>query len=452
MVISFKSIKSEKDKHNKSKKFCVFSVSEADDFEYTKYAIFIEDKKLKILFGDKHQEILFNNIEYNQPYILWIFSEGINKKNETIFYLNKEKISKKINYKFPEAISSINIGFQNLKKQNNFEGIIGTFILFNKCFISNNPSNKKGSEIFEKIFLELKFNYEDLIYINYHTEYSILDQETLDILDKLNSDNISRFITAIISSKSVVSNDFCCSNKKRKVYKANYFCYRSEEKEQATIRFKSDKICPIIDNYNFSGQNCFITYPIHLKNSFDDFINNNGIKFLEMQLYYFIGVIEYCNMNESYLKNFNERFCEFIQTIFKLFLICINDLKPLQEKENEENIEQFFYTFNNLMELKLKSDFKIDYKFLMSISGFMNIIMKKINFCNFIFSCESYDFTDDKTVHLLFESIYIDFENNYNEFFSENNFEKILNFSKIYYSKEVRNHIQFLSRIFYSKQ
>ena len=153
MVISFKSIKSEKDKHNKSKKFCVFSVSEADDFEYTKYAIFIEDKKLKILFGDKHQEILFNNIEYNQPYILWIFSEGINKKNETIFYLNKEKISKKINYKFPEAISSINIGFQNLKKQNNFEGIIGTFILFNKCFISNNPSNKKGSEIFEKIFL-----------------------------------------------------------------------------------------------------------------------------------------------------------------------------------------------------------------------------------------------------------------------------------------------------------
>ena len=85
MVISFKSIKSEKDKHNKSKKFYVFSVSEADDFEYTRYAIFIEDKKLKILFGDKHQEILFNNIEYNQPYILWIFSEGINKKMKLFF-------------------------------------------------------------------------------------------------------------------------------------------------------------------------------------------------------------------------------------------------------------------------------------------------------------------------------------------------------------------------------
>ena len=439
MVISFKLIKSETDKHNKSKKYCVFSVSEADNFEYTRYVIFIEDKKLKILFGDKHQEVLFDSIKYNQPYILWIFSEGINKKNETIFYLNKEKITKKINYNFPETISSINIGFQNLKKQNNFEGIIGTFILFNKCFISNNPNNKKGSEIFEKIFLELKFNYEDLIYINYHTEYSLLEKETLDILDKLNSDNISRYITAIISSKSVVSNDFCCSNKKRKVYKANYFCYRSEEKEQATIRFKSDKICPIIDNYNFSGQNCFITYPIHLKNSFDDFINNNGIKFLEMELYYFIGVIEYCNLNESYLKNFNERFCEYIQTIFKLFLICINELKPIQEKENEENIEQFFYTFNNLMELKLKSDFKIDYKFLMSISGFMDIIMKKINFCNFIFNSENYDSTDDKTVHLLFESIYIDFEKNYNEFFSVNNFEKILNFSKIYYSKEMKS-------------
>ena len=63
-----------------------------------------------------------------------------------------------------------------------------------------------------------------------------------------------------------------------------------------------------------------------------------------MELYYFIGVIEYCNLNESYLKNFNERFCEYIQTIFKLFLICINELKPIQEKENEvkKNKDEYY--------------------------------------------------------------------------------------------------------------
>ena len=441
MVISFKLLKTEL-KTDKDKRYCVFSVSESDNYQYTKYVIFIEDKKLKIMFGEKYQELLlFDNIKYNQSYVLWIFSEGISKKNETIFYLNNEKIVKNINYKFPDSISTINLGFQDYKKQNNFEGIIGTYILFNKCFITgnNNPNNIKGSQFFEKIFLKLKCNYEDIIYINYRTEYSLLSNEIQEILNELNSDNISRFITAIISSKSVVSNDFCCSSKKRKVYKANYFCYRNEEKERATIRFKSDKICPIIDNYNFSSQNCFITYPIHLKRTFNDFINNNGIKFLEMELYYFIGVIEYSTGDETYLKNFNNQFCEYIQIIFKLFLFCISELKPIQEKEYEESIEQFFYTFNNLMELKLKTDFKIDYKFLMSISGFMNIIIEKINFCCFIFDCESYDFTDDKTLDLLFQFILIDFDKHYTEFLYLNNFEKILNFSKIYSSKGMKS-------------
>ena len=435
MVISFKLLKTE-DKTDKGKRYCVFSISEADNYQHTKFVIFIEDKQLKIMFGEKRQEILlFNNIKINQSYVLWIFSEGLNKKNETIFYLNNEKTVKNINYKFPDSISTINLGFQDYKKQNNFEGIIGTYILFNKCFITGNtnPNNIKGSQFFEKIFLRLKCNYEDIIYINYRTEYSLLSKEIQDILNELNSDNISRFITVIISNKSVVSNDFCCSNKKRKLYKANYFCYRSEEKERCTIRFKSDKISLSIDNYNF------ITYPINLKSSFDDFINNNGIKFLEMELYYFIGVIEYCTTNEFLLKNFNNQFCEYIQNIFKLFLFCITNLTPMQEKEYEENIEQFFYTFNNLMELKLKTDLKIDYKFLMSISGFMNIIVKKINFCSFIFDCDSYDISDDKTLDLLFQFINLDFEKYYTEFLFLNNFEKIFNFSKIFTLKDMKS-------------
>jgi hypothetical protein len=91
-----------------------------------------------------------------------------------------------------------------------------------------------------------------------------------------------------------------------------------------------------------------------------------------MELYYLIGVIEYCSNDEkyvknNYLKNNTKAFCEYIQIIFKLFLYCITELNKKQEEENKENIEQFFYTLNNLIELKSQTDFKIDYKFLISI-------------------------------------------------------------------------------------
>ena len=440
MVISFKLMKIDKE-NNKDKKYCIFSISETENFQYTKYVIFIENKKLKILANGKIQELFDENIIFEKEYVFWIFSDGINKKNKTIFYLNEKKVEKNVNYSFPTMISSINLGFQDFKQQNNFEGILGTYILFNKCFIKSdpNPNNIKQSVFFEKIFLKLRCNYEDIIYINYQIEYSSISDEIQEILNELNSDNISRFIEVIISSKSVVSNDFCCSNRKRKVYKANYFYYKNDEQERATLRFKSEKISPILDNYNFNSQNCLITYPIHLNNSFDNFINNEGIKFLEMELYYFIGVIEYYNNNNlDYLKNNTNLFCEYIQIIFKLFLSCITELSNKQEIENKDSIEQFFYTFNNLLELKSKTGFKIDYKFLISISSYIDLLIKKINFCEFILNCENYDFNDDKTLDLLFQTILIDFDKHYDEFLSVNVFSKTLNFSNIFKVKQLK--------------
>ena len=437
MVISFKLMKIEQGNNN-PKKHCIFSISESENFQYTKYVLYIEDKKLKILANGKSQCLFEENIIFDKEYVLWIFSVGINKKNKTLFYLNDKKVEKVINYSFPTMITSINLGFQDFKEQNNFEGIIGTFILFNKCFIKtdNNPNNIKLSQFYEKIFLKLKCNYEELIYVKYKMEYSSLSLDNQEILEELNSSDISSFIEIIISSKSVVSNDFCCSNKKRKVYKANYFYYKNEE---ATLRFKSEKISPLLDNNNFNSHNCLITYPIHLNDSFYDFINNNGIKFLEMELYYFIGIIEYYTNNDiDYLKKNTERFCEYIQIIFKLFLYCITEINPVQLEENKENIEQFFYTFNNLIELKSKTEFKIDYKFLISISSYINLLINKINFCGFIFDCESYDFNDDKTLDLLFQSILIDFSKHYQELCTPNIFEKILNFSKLFISQNLK--------------
>ena len=128
---------------------------------------------------------------------------------------------------------------------------------------------------------------------------------------------------------------------------------------------------------------------------------------------------------------------EYIQIIFKLFFFCLSELNPKQEKDNKENIEQFFYTLNNLMDILLEKDFKINYRFLSYISEFMNLIVKNFYLCGFIFEYESYDSSDDKAIDLLFHHLLMEFEKNYNEFLEIKNFEKLLNFSKVYKSNEM---------------
>ena len=109
IVISFKLMDLSQE-NNKARKYCIFSVSEADNFQNTKFVVFIEDKKLKILANGKSQELFEEKIIYDKTYVLWLFSEGINKKNKTIIYLNNKKFETNINYSFPSIISSINLG------------------------------------------------------------------------------------------------------------------------------------------------------------------------------------------------------------------------------------------------------------------------------------------------------------------------------------------------------
>jgi len=203
-----------------------------------------------ILFEKVYE--LFHNIEYNQTYVLWQFLLSNNKKSKTIFYLNERKVIKE-NLFYPKGIYDINLGFDSNKNQNNFVGILGTFILFNKSFIKD--ENSKNTKFYEGIISELKANYEDIIYINYNVEHSSLGPETQKILEKLSTSDIQVTIEIIISSKSVMSNDFCCcSTKNRKAYKANYFSEKNNL--QAMITFNDENIDINLDNYNFNCQNC----------------------------------------------------------------------------------------------------------------------------------------------------------------------------------------------------
>jgi len=435
-------------RYHDNKKYTIFSLSNNDNTN--NFNIFIQNNILKMtLLGETYE--LFTSIYYNKSYVLWQFLLG----NKTIFYLNEKKIVKE-DLLYPKGMYDINLGFNNNKNPNNFVGMIGTFILFNKSFIKEDDEN---INYYEKIIFELKCNYEDIIYINYRTDFSFLEPNIQKLLDDLSQDNISSFIKVIISSKSIMSDDFCCSNNKtNKAYKANYFM--DDNKSQSMICFKDENIDINLDSYNFNCKNCLVTYPFHFNYSFPIFINNNGIKFLEMELYYFIGIIDLYsnnskNISENKTKgetprsdgqnlsnqdttNTNEEqhnLYQKIKYIVNLFFFCLKAMNKSQEKRNQKDIDNFFLTLNNLISLYSKQNIKLDLKFLNLILSHINLLINKKKFfeyCGFLFEFESYEIKNDNTFILLFQTLFVYLEDNVDNFLKPELFSKLLSFEKLY--------------------
>ena len=461
------------EENNNNKKYTLFSLWKNEDVIDSN--IFIENHTLKMtLFGKIYE--LFNDVEYNKVYVLWQFLSGNNKKNTSIFYLNEKKIVKH-NLLYPKEMYNINIGFDNNKNPYNFVGVLGSFILFNKCFIKE--ENSSNTQFYEENLLGLKCNYEDVIYISYNVEFSSLNTETQEILKKLSSENIARYIDVVISSKSIMSDDFCCcSHKKRRMYKANYFL--DNDNSNSMISFNAENIDINLNNYNFNCQNCLITYPMHISNVFEDFINNNGIKFLELELYYFMAVLDsYSAINNSNNNNNNDvnltsgGSCEDIdkdffeqqieklkdeekllyyklQYIINLFLYCLKTINKTQEKKISNDIDNFFYTLNNLISIISKNGFKIDLSFLTSIITNLNILIDKnkfFDFCGFILEYESYDPNDDSAFEILFQTILIYLEEYYEKFMSPYIFSKIIDFDKVYLSEKLKDSKKIYSKL-----
>ena len=455
-VISFKLIKKEfinKKEINKinqdNKIYPIYSFIKKDGS--IDFIIYIESNILKMNILGKVQE-LFSNIGYNKTYVLWHFHQGDNKKGTSFFYLNKEKIIKK-KLTFLKESYDINLGFEkvinkqdkNDMAQNNFEGIIGTFILFKDCFINDDNSNK--SKFYEETLIELKCNYEDIIYINYETEFSSLNLDTIYLLKKFVSDDISRFIELIISSKSITSRDFCCCNANRKKYKANYFM--DKKNDQSMITYNGETLYV---------NNNLITYPFYFCSTFEKFINNNGIKFLNLELYYFIGVIgSYTNINkgEKIIYDIDNKLVDLkkeknvmylkLQYICNLFLYCLQNMNEIQEKKNENDINYFLITLNNLISLNSKNDFKLNLMFLSSIISHLYLLINKnifFNYFGFIFDYNNYPNDDEKVFELLFQTILIYLEEYNTNFLTNEIFSKILNFDKLYIEEKTTKNIK----------
>ena len=468
MVEKIKTKNSSTSNKNNNKKYTLFSLSKNE--ELIDFNIFIQNNTLKMsLLGTIYE--LFNDIQYNKIYVLWHFLNGNSTKTTSIFYLNDQKVIKQ-NLYYPKGKFNIHLGFDNNKDQNNFVGILGTFILFNKCFIKD--ENSKITKSYEQNLIGLKCNYENIIYINYKMEYSSINSSTQKMINNLAVDNISRFIEVIISSKSIMSNDFCCcSNKNRKIYKANYFM--DKYNSHSMISFNAENIDINLSNYNFNCQNCLITYPIHLNNAFEDFIKNNGIKFLELELYYFMGVVDwYSSINDKTNNNTNngenpeasdgrdlvseikkledekELLYFKLQYIINLFLYCLETINQSQEKKNKHDIDNFFYTLNNLISLISRNGFKIDLMFLSSVISHINLLIEKNKFfdhCGFILEYESYDPNDDKVFELLFQTIIIYLDDYSDNFLSPKIFLKILNFDKVYISEKLKDSKKLYSQL-----
>ena len=428
-----------KNNNNNSQKYSIFSFFQKEkNFNMN---LFIENNILKLFYNFK-KYVLFSDIKINKNYIFWmIFPKE--RKSYNLFYLNGcKKFLPHMQYS-SEDYDEIYIGFNKDLNTNkyidNFEGIIGTFIFFNKCLIKDKNDNQNESKL-----IELKGEYEHIINIYNKRDFFFLNRNINLILNKylLDKNDISQYIEVIISTKSLgigdinnVNNYDYYINKNNDGFICNYFNYNYLDIENCLkYKFNSEKC--LLDN---------ITYPIEFNDSFLQFIKNNGIIYLQTELFYLIGVFSNLLKNNNNIileeKDINEMNLN-LTKILSLFFYCFNS-KIYNEDYYQNEINNFFYTLNDIISIYAKYNFKIKSLFLSLIINNLqnllanNLLMEK---CEFIFKFDIYDINDAKIFILLFQGLSAFIEGY--EFYNNRNiikfiFGKMMGFDKIYLNENI---------------
>ena len=440
IVISFCLMKNEKNNNKKS----IFSFYSEDRKQFLK--IYIENDLLKLNQNSKEID-LFYDIKLNTNYIFWIIYPN-DKKKEILLYLNEKKNSiqtmKYPSFKYKEILIGFDVNISSKNRSiNNFEGLLGTFILFNFCLINNKNDNQNYCKI-----MELKKDYELLVNIENKRDL-IYIKKTVDVTLNRFKLNLNDKIDVIISPKSLgsiqdiqnIKNNFIC----------NYYDYETSLIEKAYFIYK------FVSDNSLSNN---ITYAIEYKNSLLEFYNNQGLKYLHMQLYFLLGLLSFKIKEKSKLNNNKEtNICldedeikemnENLNNIFQLFFSFINSKTFInQQNKDDDAINNFFYTLNDLISIGLKYGFKIR-------EILLNLIINKLQFflsrnllidkCDFIFIYENYDIKDEKVFGLLFNSLILLIDDN--DFYFDDNvkeylFNKMINFDKIYIENNISKEIK----------
>ena len=426
-----------------SRRYNIFSFysKEKDIFMST----YIQNSFLKFSYGWKEYD-LFSGIKINKNYTFWvIFSKD--KNGAVLFYLNGHK--KDFTFiKYPTfEYEEIYIGCNrdNDQSMDNFEGLIGTFIFFNKNLIKDKNDNQNENKL-----IELKGDYEMVIDIINKKNYIFVNRNTSLILNKylLDKNDISQYIEIIISVKSLgnfENNNNYILNNDNLSFVCNYFNYNSLEDESNCFFYKFNTKEVILNN---------ISYPIEYKNSFLQFLNNHGIMYLQLELYYLMGVLSstlnkntLTNTNNTNNKNeyiLNEKDIQEMNLnltqILSLFFYCINS-KIYVKELNQNEINNFFYTFNDIISIYTKYGFKIR-SLLLSLFNIQKLLINNllVNKCEFLFIYDNYDTNDKKVFTLLFQNL-ISIIDGYELFSDKSNiiyiFQKMLNFDKIYFDENI---------------
>ena len=426
-------------KSDNSKKYNIVSFYHTEENNII-MNIYIENNVLKFWYNFKVYD-LFSDIKINSNYIFWmIFPKD--KKMELLFYLNNsKKILPHINYpsnNFNEILIGTNLDLDNNTYIDNFEGIIGTFILFNKCLLKN-----RNDSLNESRLIELKGDYEMIININNKKDFIYIDRNINLILNRYleEKNDISQYIEIIISTKSLGifnKSDNNINNNLNNII-CNYFDYNTMEKKAIYIyRFNSEN--PDIFNNIINP-----TYPFALNKSFGQFLKNRAILYLQLELFYLISVF-----SKTLEKNKNLvledldiiKMNLYLTKILSLFFYCFNSNTHAKYLDINE-INNFFYSLNDLISLYIKYGFKLKSLLLsLFVNNFQSLSSHNLlsQNCEFIFKYESYDEKDSSIFSFLFQSISTFIEGN--EYFSDKNifkfiFEKMINFDKIYLNENI---------------
>ena len=441
IVISFYLMENEKNINKKN----IFSFYSENGKKFIK--LYIENDILKFNQNSKETNLIFD-IKQNTNYILWMIYPN-DKSKEIFLILNGKNIfissMKYPSFKYKEILIGFDKDFSLKNKSiNNFEGILGTFILFNCCLINDKNDNQNEYKI-KGLFK----NYELLVNVHNKTDFINFDRKLISTLNKFQS-NLNDKIEVIISPKSIgniqdmynIKNNFIC----------NYFDYDVSEVENTYFIYKFVSDDSILNN---------ITYPIEYKNSLIEFYINHGLKYLHMQLYFLLGLLSFkIKENKTMIKNKNDIYLneddiqemnENLYNICMLFLYFINSkLYTYQSIKNDSDINNIIYTLNDFISISVKYGFKMKKILLIFIITNLKSFLSHdllIDKCDFIFIYENYDIKEEQVFQLLFnclmEIIYeSDFYFYYNNNVKEYIFKKIIKFEKIYIdeliSKETR--------------
>ena len=444
LVVSFKLMYNNENEKNK---FTIFSLTH----KYNNIMkVFIEDFKLKIQTkNDKKVIELYSKISPKQYYILWI-TQTKAKKDQMIIFLNGNKTV--INTKtYPGGNYIINLGC-NINKDNssidNFEGIIGTFILFRKSLIKDENDYRNITKL-----IELKGNYEGIPYNDVKKEWSFVEKNINLTLNLLSNDiDKNKDIELIISSKSFGNDNLIYNSNNiladfEKGVHCNYFQNPSYDKKINIYIFRNKEF--LVNNLSF---------PIFSHNSFFDFLNGHGFLYLQLELYYLISVLSLKiedKTKEKTNKNINifdkiideEDFYTYLTEICSFFFFCLDSLNSsicFNSTQNElfqNEIKNFKYTLIDLETILSKYNCKINIYFLMLFCQKLKE-KKYFEYCSFILNFEFYDPTDSVIFNALFTELNHLFEEDYDITQIKTIFHKLLSFEKLYLSENTDKNIK----------